>query len=92
VFYGAFAGDRVARPVSWLAVLVLIVAGLVLVPLAGKSTTAFHGQFIIDSYAVFAKILVLIGSALTIIISLSYNERENMARFEYPVLILLTSA
>jgi len=91
LLYGAFAGDRVARPVSWLAVLVLIVAGLVLVPLAGKTTTAFHGQFIIDSYAVFAKILVLIGSALTIIISLSYNERENMARFEYPVLILFAT-
>jgi NADH-quinone oxidoreductase subunit N len=89
LLYGAFAGDKTTRAVSWLSVLVLVVAGVVLASIA--PSVAFKGQFVTDAYAVFAKYLVLIGSALTIVISLSYNEREGMARFEYPILILFAT-
>ena len=37
------------------------------------------------------KWLVLLGSALAIIMSINYNERENIQRFEFPVLILFAS-
>jgi NADH-quinone oxidoreductase subunit N len=91
LLYGAFVGDKAARSVGWLSVLVLIVAGVVLASVAETKTSAFHGQFVTDTYAVFAKALILLGSAITIVISLSYNEREDMARIEYPILILFAT-
>ena len=38
------------------------------------------------------KILVLAGTAFTIMLSFDYMRRERLARFEYPVLILLSAA
>src|SRR6266480_1463829 len=40
---------------------------------------------------VFMKALVLLGSAVTIIMGLRYNEEHGIARFEFPVLILLAT-
>ena len=91
LLYGAFVGDKAARSVGWLSVLVLIVTGVVLASVAETKISAFHGQFVIDAYAVFAKALILLGSAITIVISQSYNEREDMARIEYPILILFAT-
>ncbi len=90
---GVFQGERAAREVSWLAVAVLIIdAALVLAPAlhhGADRQVALSGLFVTDGFAVYAKTLVLIGSALSIIISMAFNEREGIARFEYPVLILL---
>ena len=36
----------------------------------------------------FIKALILAGAALTLILSLDYNEHQGIARFEYPVLML----
>ena len=58
---------------------------------AGGRTVTVSGQFVTDGFAVFMKWLVLIGSALTILMSLGYNERERMARFEYPVLVMFAT-
>lgn len=63
----------------------VITAGLLL---GGDSGLGYHGQFQADPYALFVKLLVLAASALGIIISLDFNEHENLKRFEFPVLIL----
>ncbi|HMA14942.1 MAG TPA: NADH-quinone oxidoreductase subunit NuoN, partial [Kiloniellaceae bacterium] len=47
--------------------------------------------FIADAFGDFMKLLVLAGSAITLIMALRYIEREDMARFEYPVLILFAT-
>src|SRR5207248_6108606 len=52
----------------------------------------FYGMFINDAFAVFMKALVLLGSAVTIIMGLRYNEEHQIARFEFPVLVLLATA
>jgi NADH-quinone oxidoreductase subunit N len=36
-------------------------------------------------------VLVLIGSAVSIVMAVAYNEREHIARFEFPVLVLLAT-
>jgi NADH-quinone oxidoreductase subunit N len=89
--YGAFAGDSTTRAVSWLAVLVLVVAGVVLATVSNRPAVLFGGQFVVDRYSVFADWLVLLGSALAIVMSLAFNETEGMARFEYPILILFAT-
>lgn len=88
---GVFRGDGSTRSVSWIAVLALVVAGIVLTSVQQGRMTTFGGQFIVDDFAHFMKWLVIIGSSLAIIMSLSYNEQEGIARFEYPVLILFAT-
>jgi NADH-quinone oxidoreductase subunit N len=50
----------------------------------------YHGQFVNDAFSSFAKILILAGAALALILSLDYNRKHNIARFEYPVLMVLS--
>ena len=88
---GVFRGEGSTRLVSWLAVLALI-ATMVLCGVFGlERRVGFYGMFVTDSFAVFAKTLLLLGSAVSIIMALRYNEEHRIARFEFPVLILLAS-
>jgi NADH-quinone oxidoreductase subunit N len=88
---GVFRGEGSARFVSWLAVAVLLVT-LVLCGIFGwERQLGFYGMFVTDAFAVFAKALVLIGAAISIILALRFNEAHRIARFEFPVLVLLAS-
>src|SRR3712207_403006 len=53
--------------------------------------TAFLGQYVSDAFGRFAKVLVLLGAALALLLALDFNERERVARFEYPLLILFAT-
>ena len=89
---GVFRGERAFRLVSWLAVFVLVVAGILVSFGIGSGTTqAFGGGFVTDGFARFMKLLILSGTALTLLLSLTYAEKEDMARFEYPVLFLFAT-
>ena len=88
---GVFRGEGSARLVSWLAVVVLLVT-LVLCGVFGwERRLGFYGMFVTDAFAVFTKALVLLGAAISIILALRFNEEHRIARFEFPVLILLAS-
>ena len=89
---GVFRGEGSTRLVSWLAVAALIgtfvLAGLV----EGEHRViGFYGMFVTDAFAVFVKALVLVGSAVAIILALNYNDEHQIARFEFPVLVLLAT-
>ena len=88
---GAVAGEQSTRMVSWVAIVVLIVALVVSQFGGGDRRLGFYGMFVTDAFAVFMKALVLIGSAVTILMGLRYNEEEGIARFEFPVLVLLST-
>ncbi|BCP53705.1 NADH-quinone oxidoreductase subunit N [Kaistia sp. 32K] len=87
---GAFGGERATPLVTTLAVLLVAVAGLVLLFKAEDGAT-FGGAFVLDPFARFMKVLALIGSGFAIVMSVNYSKREKIARFEYPVLILLAT-
>ena len=95
LMFGVFqkTGDKgqdvkTSRMISLLSVITLILALLLVSALTGPRLLTFSNMFISDTFAVFTKILVLIGSALAIIISQGFLERHNMARFEYSILIV----
>jgi NADH-quinone oxidoreductase subunit N len=88
---GVFRGEGSTRLISWLAVAVLIGTLLLTAHFGLARQVGFNGMFVTDAFAVFAKVLVLIGSAVSIIIALNYNEERQIARFEFPVLILLAT-
>jgi NADH-quinone oxidoreductase subunit N len=88
---GVFRGEGGARLVSWLAVLVLIVTLALGIRAGLVRQVSFYGMFITDPFAAFMKTLVLLGSAVTIIMGLRFFEEHKIARFEFPVLVLLAT-
>jgi NADH-quinone oxidoreductase subunit N len=59
--------------------------------IGGTTGVGFHGQFSADPFSAFIKVLVLAGAAFALILAIDHNEREDLARFEYPVLVLLAT-
>ena len=53
---------------------------------------AFGGAFITDAFARFMKVLTLVGSVVTLVMSIGFAKAEKFDKFEFPVLILLVDA
>ena len=88
---GVFRGEPGGRIVDVIAIVLLAVAGIALVMLPPGKLTTFGSSFVVDDFARFLKILALVGSAAAIAMSLDYAEKERQQRFEYSVLILLST-
>jgi NADH-quinone oxidoreductase subunit N len=88
---GAWRGEGSTRLVSWLAVAALIVILGVTLLGGPERRVGFYGMFVTDAFALFMKSLVLAGSAVTIIMGVHYNEEQGIARFEFPVLVMLAT-
>src|ERR1043165_6236155 len=90
VVYGAFAGERVTNIVNWAAFGILILAGLAVVSLPSGKLVTFGGG-VLDDFARVLKILALAGSAVTIVLARDYMAAERQDRFEFGILILLST-
>ena len=82
---------KASRLISFLCIITLVLAMLLVSTLSGGRLVTFQNMFVSDSFAVYSKILVLIGSALAIVISQGFIERHGMARFEYSILIVFAT-
>ncbi|MCH8182813.1 MAG: NADH-quinone oxidoreductase subunit NuoN [Proteobacteria bacterium] len=91
LLYGVFRGNKHTREVAWLSVLVMAVAAVLMFAVQDGRQVTFSGAFVTDDFAVFAKSLILLGSAVALIISQGYIRNEKMERFEFPILILLAT-
>ncbi|CAO3429890.1 NADH-quinone oxidoreductase subunit NuoN [Azospirillum doebereinerae] len=88
---GVFRGDGFTRPISYLTVVVMLFAAVLTMGYGSGRVVTFNGLFVMDGFAVFMKVLVLVSAALSVILSLGFNEREGIARFEFPVLMLFAT-
>jgi len=88
---GVFRADRGGNAANWLAVALLLLAGWAVVWLPPERVVAFGGSFVVDDFARFLKILALIGSAAAILMSFDYQRAEKQQKFEYPVLIVIST-
>lgn len=92
----AYAGDRATRVINWLAVLLFAGAAAALLGPAGNGGDAFGGLYRADAFAAFAKLLIYIAAAVSIIMSPDFFARDVLGgrsgqlRAEYPILILLS--
>jgi NADH-quinone oxidoreductase subunit N len=82
---------KTARMTSGLTVVCLALAFIILLNVGSDRTLIFGNMFVTDPFAIFCKILVLIGSAATLIIAQGFLKRHDMARFEYPILIVFAT-
>jgi NADH-quinone oxidoreductase subunit N len=86
---GVFASKkRASSLVSILSILVIIVTIVLVVMMNKGEALAFNGLFVTDHFSVYMKLLVLIGSTVALIMSDGFVKRENMDRFEFPILIV----
>jgi NADH-quinone oxidoreductase subunit N len=88
---GAYSGAATTRLVTVLAVCLLVVTGVLEWWLPAGKLTTFGGSFIVDDFARFLKILALIGSAATLILSTEFLADEKRRIFEYAILVMLST-
>jgi NADH-quinone oxidoreductase subunit N len=88
---GVFAKGDSARLVGNLGAAVMIVAAGLAIVFGGVRQVTFNGLFVTDSFAVYAKLMVLLSSAVTLLLAVKWMEQENIARFEYPILVVFAA-
>ena len=89
---GAIQGEKSTNLVTELAVGLIGVALIGVV--AGHSEgvrLGFDGAFVDDTFGRFMQALALIGSLVTLVMAIPFLRREGIHKFEYPVLIMLST-
>jgi NADH-quinone oxidoreductase subunit N len=86
---GAIMGEKSAPILSWAAIALLTLAGVAVA--MGGDGQAFQGAFVADGFSRFAKILILIGSALSILLADEFFSSINLSRFELPLLMVIAT-
>jgi NADH-quinone oxidoreductase subunit N len=92
LMFGAYAGERSSGATNVLAVLLLAAVAVVVIAVPKGRHELFGGSFVLDDFARFLKVLALIGSAAAIVMARDYLKSVNQQKFEFPVLILLSTA
>ena len=91
ILLGAIRGEKSAGLVAEIAIGVLALALVVIFVGVKTSADVFDGAFVDDQFARFMKVLVLIGSLVSLVLSRDFMRREGIDLFEFPVLILLST-
>jgi NADH-quinone oxidoreductase subunit N len=73
-----------------LSILVIILTGFV-VSLSAGTETLFKGAFIVDPFARIMKLLILAGAGVTLYMAEDYWRKADELKFEFPVLVLLST-
>ena len=83
--------DDTAPVVTWTTAAVMIAIGIWIAFSPMQNREAFNGAFIDDGFSRFAKVLMLWASAIMLVLSQDYLRRNDMFKFEYPILIALAT-
>jgi NADH-quinone oxidoreductase subunit N len=91
LLFGVWAGkDRVQGLVTWATVGIFVAFALWIGAGGNGAQTAFGGMFNDDAFARFAKVAILLAAAAILAVSQDYMVRQDIARFEYPILVTLS--
>jgi NADH-quinone oxidoreductase subunit N len=91
LIFGAFRGARATGGITLLAILVMLAAAWQVWPRDVMDDTAFHDLIAVDNFTQFVKFLILISSSLVLGMSFDWLAHEQFKRFEYPILVLLST-
>lgn len=80
--------DGATNTLIWATAGVLVLIALE-IAFSRPEGAAFGGSFISDAFARFAKIIILLSAAVVLVIGRDQMGRTGLARFEYPVLVVL---
>lgn len=85
---GVTQGNRATSVLCWTSCASLMIAAILLFRISWSGQSILNGMFVMDEFAGVFKIMILLGLVASLALSVEYIERERIARFEYPVLIL----
>src|ERR1700692_2492367 len=88
---GAYRGVQTTSLVTNLAIGLLVLTGALELLLPAGTLSTFGGSFIVDDFARFLKILALIGSVATLVLSAEFLADPSRRIFEYSILVLLST-
>ncbi|MBD8875764.1 NADH-quinone oxidoreductase subunit NuoN [Roseibium polysiphoniae] len=88
---GVFGGQRISFLVNGMSMGLIAATALFVLPFGAHFGETFGGAFVLDDFAYFMKILVLIGSFFAIAMSWAFAKSQAFDKFEYPVLIVLAT-
>ena len=83
--------DGLAPALTWGTALLFVVMAFYIGVTGEGTRAAFGGMFIDDAFARFAKVTILLSAAAILLISQDYMQKNDLLRFEYPVLITLAA-
>ena len=88
---GAYRGQGTTALVTGLAVCLLVAVGVLELMLPSGKLVTFGGSFIVDDFARFLKIVALVGSVATLILSREFLSDPTSRIFEYSILVVLST-
>ncbi len=89
---GAFGGEeRQTHRLVWASAALMAGLGAWIATGGAPEGVAFGGDFVVDGFSRFAKVLILLSSALVLLLGEDYLARRGVLRFEFPILILLAT-
>ncbi len=83
--------DGIAPALTWGTALLFVIMALYIGITGSGATMAFDGMFVDDAFARFAKVTILLSAAAILVISQDYMAKNDLLRFEYPILITLAT-
>ena len=88
---GVYGSRRAVQFIYGMAIAALLLTAVMVVYLPAGTLTTFGDSFVVDDFARFLKVLALVGSAASIAMSTDYLHALRQDRFEYPILIMLST-
>ena len=90
LMFGVFTQNS-SRNVTIGSLLLMALAAVLVMLQPDARAEAFAGMFVTNAFSQFAKLLILLGSGVTLVMARGYVKREHMDRFEFPVLVVLAT-
>ncbi|MFZ3034471.1 MAG: NADH-quinone oxidoreductase subunit NuoN [Parvibaculum sp.] len=88
---GVFRKESPTIAISYGVLILFVITAFLVAGQGDLSTTTFSGQFTVDPFTRFVKLLILLAASAAVIMSVTFIRREGMDRFEFPVLIALAA-
>lgn len=86
---GVTRGNSSTDVISWACVLGAAITLVLSFGIGWDYEVTLNNMFVMDKFAGFMKMLVLLGIMASIALSVKYIYQERIVRFEYPILIML---
>ncbi len=91
ILFGAFTGDKAARPVAIAGVVIMLVAAFLVANQGTDDGLFFNNLVAVNDFTGAAKILILLVSAASLFLALPHISRDVNKRFEFPLLYLFAT-
>ncbi len=91
LLFGAIRGERSTKLVYEISIVLIGIAFIAVCFTKRSSSLGFDGAFVDDEFGRFMKALALVGSFTSLVMAIPYLRQQGIAKFEFPVLLMLST-